>query len=215
MKTILGALLLSLVSSFGFAQKPPSAPPPGGPSMIRKERPRENVTYFRRELGAWWKNSKIAEKLHLTDAQIKQLEDAFYQHRLKLIDMGAAMEKSDMELQHLLNADTVNEAAVNAQVDKVLAARGAVEREMTMMTLTFRKILTTEQWKELQSIRGEQMHDRIFFRHMPPPAPGPRSELLPGGMNPQDCTTTIKNGSKMVQCEKKMIVMRGNEGQDF
>jgi Spy/CpxP family protein refolding chaperone len=219
MKTKFGVLLLLAVSSLGWAQQDAPAPPPGLPGM--GPGPHKQVMMYRRELGAWWKNSKIAEKLQLTDAQTKQLEDAFFQHRLKLVDYGADMEKADMKLQQMLDADTVNESAVNDQVDQVLAARGKMEREFTTMNLTFRRILSPEQWKQLRSIRGEQMHDNFFFRHVPPgagpggpgmgpsTAPGPQSELSEPEFTPEsgECTTFEKNGMKTVQCNKRIEIL--------
>jgi hypothetical protein len=177
---------------------------------------------YRRELGAWWKNSNIAQKLSLTDAQVKQLEDAFYQHKLKLIDVGAEMQKADMKLQQMLDADTVDENAVNAQVDQVLAARGKMEREFTAMNLNFRKILTVDQWKQLRSIQGERMQDHIFFRHVAPPGsgsgvpgPGPQSELIPEALqlpdSGADCTVSESNGLKIVQCTKKITITSDTE----
>jgi Spy/CpxP family protein refolding chaperone len=44
---------------------------------------------FRGELGKWWQNSEIAKKLQLNDGQISQLDQIFYEHKLKLIDYGA------------------------------------------------------------------------------------------------------------------------------
>ncbi len=221
MKTKFGVALLTLVSAIGVAQGPPQGPGPGpgGPEAGKR------VMIYRREMGAWWKNSKIAEKLNLNDSQIKQLEDAFYQHRLKLVDIGAAMEKADMKLNQMLDADTVDESAVNAQVDQVLAARGQMEREFTAMNLNFRKILTLDQWKQLRAMHGET-GDRIFFRHLGPPGaggpgaggpgPGPQSELLPDGLpapelDGADCTTSEKNGLKIVQCTKKITILNDTE----
>ncbi len=222
MRIRLGVALLTLVSAIGAAQNAPPPPGPGGP-----DGPGKRVIIQKREMGAWWKNSRVAEKLNLTDTQIKQLEDAFYQHRLKLVDIGAAMEKADMKLQQMLDADTVDESAVNAQVDQVLAARGQMEREFTAMNLNFRKILTLDQWKQLRAIRGENQ-DRIFFRHMGPPGsngpaagpgvpgPGPQSELGPEGISlphgdGADCTMSESNGLKIVQCTKKITITSETE----
>ena len=93
------------------------------------------------ELGKWWQNSDIAKKLQLSDGQIAQLDQTFYDHKLKLIDYGAEMEKQDLKLQTLLDADVPNEGQVEAQVDQVLAARGKLEREYTLMNLDLRKVL--------------------------------------------------------------------------
>jgi hypothetical protein len=47
---------------------------------------------YRGELGKWWQNSEVARKLQLSDGQISQLDQTFYDHKLKLIDYGAEME---------------------------------------------------------------------------------------------------------------------------
>ncbi len=224
MRTKWGVALLTLVSAMGVAQGPPAGPGPGGPGG-----PEKHVMVYRREMGAWWKNSKVAEKLNLTDAQIKQLEDTFYQHRLKLVDIGAAMEKADMKLQQMLDADTVDESAVNAQVDQVLAARGQMEREFTTMNLNFRKILTLDQWKQLRAMHGEggpggnQMffHQRIPGPGAPgaggPTGPGPQSELMPDDLQlPEggaDCTSSESNGMKIVECTKKITIKSDTENK--
>ena len=110
---------------------------------------------YRGELGKWWQNSDIAKKLQLSDGQIGQLDQTFYDHKLKLIDYGADMEKQDLKLQALLDADVPNEGQVEAQVDQVLAARGKLEREFTLMNLDLRKVLSLDQWRQLKSIRGQ------------------------------------------------------------
>ena len=67
---------------------------------------------MRREMGKWWQNPDIVSKLQLTDAQVTQLNQVFYDHKLKLIDYGAEMEKQDLKLQTLLDADQPDEAQV-------------------------------------------------------------------------------------------------------
>jgi hypothetical protein len=70
---------------------------------------------YRGELGKWWQNSDIAKKLQLSDGQIGQLDQTFYDHKVKLIDYGADMEKQDLKLQTLLDADVPNEGAGGAR----------------------------------------------------------------------------------------------------
>ena len=64
------------------------------------------------------------------------------------------MEKQDLKLQALLDADVPNEGQVEAQVDQVLAARGKLEREFTLMNLDLRKVLSLDQWRQLKAVRG-------------------------------------------------------------
>ena len=145
-------------------------------------RPGTNATFvYRSELGKWWQNSDIAKKLQLSDDQISQLDKTFFDHKLKLIDYGADMEKQDLKLQALLDADVPNEGQVEAQVDQVLAARGKLEREFTLMNLDLRKVLSLDQWRQLKMVRGQTgaAGDRVFFRKVLPPGTQPGTAPLP------------------------------------
>lgn len=144
---------------------------------------------YRGELGKWWQNSDIAKKLQLSEGQIGQLDQTFYDHKVKLIDYGADMEKQDLKLQTLLDADVPNEGQVEAQVNQVLEARGRLEREFTMMNLDLRKVLSLDQWRQLKSIQGQGMGiagggDRVFFRKVLPPGGGPSFSTQPEGAVP-------------------------------
>ncbi|HST10599.1 MAG TPA: periplasmic heavy metal sensor [Terriglobales bacterium] len=133
-----------------------------------------HVMMMRREMGKWWQNPDVVSKLGLSDSQITQLDQVFYNHKMKLIDYGADMEKQDLKLQNLLDADQPDEGQVNAQVDHVLAARGKLEREFTAMNLDLRKQLSLEQWRQLKTVRGggAMPGDNMFFF---------RQKLMPGG----------------------------------
>jgi len=136
------------------------------------------------EMGKWWQNSEIAKKLQLNDGQIKQLNQIFFEHRLKLIDYEADTQKQDLKLQTLLDADQTDISQVGGQVDQLLAARGKLEREFTFMNLDLRKVLTLDQWRQLKTIREERGPENVFFYRrtmgfggaggpMPPPPPLP------------------------------------------
>src|ERR1700756_3263699 len=144
-------LFLAAISGTMVAQTAPD-PNAGGPGGKRDG-------MMHHAMGDWWKNSEIASKLQLNDQQVQQLQNTFYQHRLKLIDLRANIEKQDLALQQLLDAPNPNDSAILAQVDQRSAARNQLDREFTQMTLDFRKILTPDQWKQLRAL-------------MPPPGPG-------------------------------------------
>jgi Spy/CpxP family protein refolding chaperone len=135
---------------------------------------------IRREMGKWWQNPDIVSKLQLNDGQISQLNQVFYDHKVKLIDYGAEMEKQDLKLQTLLDADQPDEGQVGSQVDQVLAARGKLEREFTMMNLNLRKVLTLEQWRQLKAVRGDAGpgDNFIFFQKRIGPG-GPSPDMMP------------------------------------
>jgi Spy/CpxP family protein refolding chaperone len=187
MKTkFLPLLVLCLVPLNLQAQGIHTQPPSPGP--------KKDVIFYHRELGKWWQNSEIVKKLQLNDGQISQLDQIFYDHKLKLIDYGAEMEKQDLKLQTLLDADVPNEGQVESQVDQVLSARGKLEREYTMMNLDLRKVLSLDQWRQLKSVRGPGMGiggatvgfgEKVFIRKLPPPGGGtPSTAPLPPGEMP-------------------------------
>lgn len=150
MKMKFGVLLVALMSVMLWgqlwAQEAPAPGPggPGGPGMHGPHGPHGDF--------AWWKNSETTTKLGLNDSQVKQLDQTFVQHKMKLIDDMAAMQKADLTLHSLLDADSPDQSQVMAAVDQVLASRGTVERETTMMMLDMRKVLTVEQWKQLRAM---------------------------------------------------------------
>jgi Spy/CpxP family protein refolding chaperone len=183
MKTRIIVALLTLSSAlWGQTWETPA---PAAPAPVPGKAPKGAMVYHR-ELGKWWQSSDIVKKLQLGDGQVAQLDQIFYEHRLKLIDFGADMEKQDLKLQMLVDADVPNEGQVEAQVDQVLAARGKLEREFTMMNLELRKVLSIEQWRQLKAIRGDSggFGDRIFFRKALPPGAAPVTVPLPPGMAP-------------------------------
>ena len=196
-RSVFSIVLLMASSVLAFAQEPP---PAGGPQVVVAGPPQGGIAgedisagpgrqisistaggvMIRREMGKWWQDSELAKKLGLSESQITQLNKIFYNHRLKLIDDGAEMEKADLKLQTLLDEDAPNESQVSAQVDQVLAARGSLEREYTMMNLDLRKALTIEQWRHLKSIRGERgPESNVFFYKKLQPGPGPEALPLP------------------------------------
>lgn len=168
----LALMSLLLVAGTAAAQSPApvaapeQGPPPGGQMRLRqtgpdpgmKQRTPMPAPMARKgpDLGAWWKNSEVVREIGLTEQQVSQIEQTFFDHRLKLIDLKATVEREETRLQPLMEADQVNEAQIGAQIDKVLAARGALEKANVMMLLSIRKVLTVEQWKKLESIRHQR-----------------------------------------------------------
>ncbi len=127
-------------------------------------------------LGKWWKNSDVAKELQLSDAQIKQIEQTFLDYRMKLIDLKADVERQELKLQPLIEADRPDEQQVGTQVDAVLAARAKLEKTNTMMMLAIRKALSVEQWKKLQAI--QQKREGPFFTHFGGPGAGMGGDVM-------------------------------------
>jgi len=126
--------------------------------------------------GKWWKNAEIVQQLQLSDEQLQRLEKIFQDHRLRLIDLHASLEKEEAMLEPLTEADNPDESQVDSQIDKVAMARAELEKANTRMLLDLRKALTADQWKKLQSIPPHfgpmpMMHYQKQFELPAPPPP--------------------------------------------
>ncbi len=139
-------------------QGPPPAPADAPPAAMPGPGGRHERGF--RGPAAWWRDSNLAKELKLTDQQQKQLETTFSDYRLKLIDLRAAVEREQAKLEPLVNADQLNEPAINSQLDSLLAARNKLEKTNAQMALDMRKVLTLDQWKQLRQMRP--MHPGFF-----------------------------------------------------
>jgi Spy/CpxP family protein refolding chaperone len=129
-------------------------------------------------MGKWWKDPGMAQVLELSAEQIVQIEQIAFEHRLKLINLRAALETAEVQLEGLLEADHPDEAKVAAQIDQVALARGNVEKQNAMLMLAVRRVITLLQWKRLQAIQQER--ERRMRPGMPPqPMPNPEGAAPP------------------------------------
>jgi periplasmic protein CpxP/Spy len=156
-------------------------PPGGGPPMER--------TFHDGQFGRWWENPKIAQAIGLTDDQKKKMDDIFQQHRLHLIDLKANLEKAEVEMHPLIEADQPDESQVLAQIDKVAQARAELEKADARMLFDVRKTLTADQWQKLKALHAEHREDMMrrdggrgpagpgptSWQHRPAPPSGPGS----------------------------------------
>ena len=186
--------LILMTAALGVAQQPPPAPaaPPAAPQPMAAPaapqpaaRPHSPappaMRAFRapveRELlpgpaGRWWNNPELAQKLNLTADQQKKMDDIFQQHRLKLIDLNASLEKEEVTLEPLVQSDQPDESRIVAQIDRVAQARAELEKANARMLLGIRRVLNQEQWKRLQAERRPQ--EPPPGDAPPPPQPRPR-----------------------------------------
>jgi Spy/CpxP family protein refolding chaperone len=101
--------------------------------------------------GEWWKNPDTIQKLSLTADQQKKMDDIFQQSRLALIPLKANLEKQEVLLEPMLNANPPDSAKALAQIGKVADARAELEKTNAKMLLGIRSVLTADQWTKLQT----------------------------------------------------------------
>ena len=163
-KFLVLALFCLTAGGLGFAQSPGSGPvPPGGPGDHGWGPPPMEHTFHDEHFGRWWNNPKIAQAINLTDDQKKKMDDIFQQHRLKLVDLHANLEKQQIMMRPMIEADQPNESQVLAQIDKIAQARADLEKADAHMLFDIRKVLTADQWQKLKALH--EQHREEMMRH--------------------------------------------------
>ncbi len=130
--------------------------------------------------GRWWNDPQMAQQLGITDQQKKQMDDIFLQHRLKLIDLNANLEKQETLLHPMIEADQPDEAKILSQIDAVAQARAELEKANARMLFDIRKTLTPEQWQKLKAMREEHRPGKMNRDGRRGPSGGPGG---PDGQN--------------------------------
>jgi protein CpxP len=174
-----------LLAGTALAQGPDGGPMGGRPGggMDGRRPPIERAFGGHGNEGRWWNNPRIAERLKLTDDQKKGFDQILMEHREKLIDLRANLEKAELVMEPLVRDDQPNEAAILAQIDKVAQARAELEKANARYLLALRSKLTPEQWKQMREFRENREQMRGGHEGWGPGArrqSGPR----PGGAGP-------------------------------
>jgi len=133
--------------------------------------------------GRWWNNPKIIERLKLTDDQRKAFDQILLDHREKLIDLRGNVEKAELAMEPLVQADEPNESAILAQIDKVAQARAELEKANARYLLALRSKLTPDQWKQVQEFRKSRGREGWGPDGRRPDGTGPGMRG-PGGAGP-------------------------------
>jgi Spy/CpxP family protein refolding chaperone len=200
-----------LTSAYSFAQAPsPDSPPAGAPAPIVRSHgsqggpmrggpqgggpQRMNETPIGHEggmgmgphsriapPGMWWKRPETIQLLTLTPAQQTKMDDIFQKSRIQLIDLKATVEKQEVTLEPMLDANPPDTAKVLAQIDHLAQARAELEKANARMLLGIRGVLTADQWTKLQTAKHER-GGRMNFDKGGRGGPGAGPMGGPGGM---------------------------------
>ncbi|PSH04700.1 MAG: hypothetical protein CXZ00_04795 [Acidobacteria bacterium] len=99
--------------------------------------------------GRWWKDTEVVKNIGLTDSQVQKIEQIFQENRPKLIDLHANLQKEEIKLEPLLEAENPDENAVMSTIDRIASARATLEKANAQMAFAMRRVLTPDQWKKL------------------------------------------------------------------
>jgi periplasmic protein CpxP/Spy len=163
LRLVLALATLPMAGGFAFAQGAGSGPgigPGVAPGFGDHRPPMERAFRFEGTHGQFWNNPKLVEQLQLTEEQRKEMDAILLSHRSQLIDLHAAEQKAELEMEPLMGADQPNETAILTQIDKIAATRAELEKANARFLLAIRAKLTPDQWKQVQAFRDHPMPQR-------------------------------------------------------
>jgi len=149
-----------MAGSLASAQGPGGQGPGGqgmGPGFGQHRPPMEGAFGGAGAHGQWWNNPNVVKQLTLTDDQRKAMDGIVQDHKMKLIDLQANLQKAEVTMGPMMKADTPDQKAIEAQIDKVVMARAELEKANARFLLDIRMQLKPDQWKQLQTLRMSRM----------------------------------------------------------
>jgi Spy/CpxP family protein refolding chaperone len=141
--------------------QPPKPPQPYGRHDDRGEHPGGGASnMIGLPPGIWWNNPRIIAALTLTADQQKRMDEIFRQNRLQLIDMKAALEKEQINIEPLIDAPTLDQPKLLGEIAKIADLRAGLEKADAKMLIELRGVLTADQWTKLHAMQHGPDRDR-------------------------------------------------------
>ena len=103
--------------------------------------------------GKWWKRPRIAQELALSPEQSEKLEKIFAAAKPKLIDLRADFEKKQFDYDQAMQSDNVDRKALEAKIEAREQSRAALQKELSLMELDMKAVLSPEQRQKLVRMR--------------------------------------------------------------
>jgi len=96
------------------------------------------------------------EEINLNEAQTKAIKEAIQKAQGRFLDLQWEMQSETGKLALLLKARPVDESAVLAQLDRVLAQEREVKRAQISLLVRIKNVLTDAQQSKLMELRRRQ-----------------------------------------------------------
>jgi len=131
---------------------------------------------------------QAAEELNLTEDQQDKLKELCYSHQEKVLEIKQKIEREQLELKKLMDADEPNESKIKAKVREIGSLRTDIQLTQVDLYFAARNILTDEQIEKIKSLRRGGPRHRGSRRR----GGGLRGHWVPGGpgMPPEEMPPT-------------------------
>jgi|SRR5947209_5314127 len=99
---------------------------------------------------------KYSQEINLDERQRAAIKENVQKAQAKFVDVQWELQAESQKLARLLQAKQVDEAAVLAQVDKVLALEREVKRTQIALVVRIKNLLTEAQQAKLMELRRQE-----------------------------------------------------------
>ena len=113
------------------------------------------------ERAKWWLSDWAKTELNLTDAQAQEIEQIFQSLLPRLRGEKELFDQENAALSKLM-LEGASERAIGPAIDRVEAARGAVNKTRTWMLVRMNRVLSPE-----QRVKLKERHERDLERRTP------------------------------------------------
>lgn len=98
------------------------------------------------------------KELGISEEQASKLQAGFYELEKKMVTLRSNAELAQIELRHLMDADSPDKEAVMAAVEKAGAARIAIQKAAVEQRLLVRDVLGDETANKIRQLIGKRMN---------------------------------------------------------
>jgi len=123
--------------------------PSNGPSQSSINTPRDGLRLG--PPGRWWDDKHFAKSLHLRPEQKQRMDTLFDENRANLVSHYQALQQEEGKMEDLAHAQTLDEKALFAQIDRVEQARAELEKANTHLMLQLRREMDADQISRLEA----------------------------------------------------------------
>jgi Spy/CpxP family protein refolding chaperone len=103
--------------------------------------------------GRWWDDAGFVSRIGLDTNQQHRMDEIFKANRGELSRLFKALEHEEGQLAKLTRAKKLDETEIDAQIDRMMMARGALEKANVHLLLQIRAEMTPAQVQKLEEFR--------------------------------------------------------------
>ena len=112
--------------------------------------------------GKWWKMPQVEEKLSLTKEEQEKMDSMYLEYRRQMIDLRSQVQKERLDMEQLLDSETLNAPACMERFKKLQEAQNKVSTERFKMLVQVRELLGLDRF---QKLKDEFQHSRMKRGH--------------------------------------------------